>query len=165
MGRAKFHLSREPDWDCWALGLEPRMDMENTDSLEWRFVRLVRDSVLNWRRDVYVGDPGDFFCLMAARYLPKWRAVRRQPTETNTIDVNSNRHRHLGRLTPSARRWAGKGWTLVSSERNATLAGPGGWDLPRSRGLRWDRWTQAAASRAGPSGFTVPLYTSDASDE
>ena len=30
------------------------------------------------------------FCLMAARRLPKWRAVRREPTETKAFEANIN---------------------------------------------------------------------------
>ena len=50
------------------------------------------------------------FGLMAARRLSRRRAVRREPTETNTFEVNNNEPRRPGVLTPF--RWPVCGRTL-----------------------------------------------------
>ncbi len=56
------------------------------------------------------------------------RAVRREPAEMNTLEVNIHKrgrldkYSGLGGFTPSARRKnMEKGWRLVSAERNATF--------------------------------------------
>ena len=74
----------------------------------------------DWRNDVHMGDQGRFL-LDGSEASPKRQAVRRQPTEQNSFEVNINRHRRLAGLTPPARRCAGERGTHVSAERNATL--------------------------------------------
>ncbi len=72
------------------------------------------------RNDARMGDPGRLW-LDGSEASVRRRAVRREPTETNTFEVNENKHGCSGVLPPSAGRCAGERWTHVSAERNATI--------------------------------------------